>query len=46
MEQLEFKHTDIVLLFLQKLEALNERERAVLIRTIEIINTPMFVTNA
>lgn len=45
MEQLETKNIDIVRLFLQKVEVLNETERAILIKTIEIINTPLFVTN-
>jgi len=33
----------IVRLYLEKIEILNERERATLIKTIEILNNPLFV---
>lgn len=35
----------MVLLFLEKLEKLTEKERATLIKTIDILNTPIFVAN-
>ncbi len=45
MEELEYKNIEVVILFLQKLEIMNEHERKVLIHTIELLNNPMFVTN-
>ena len=36
-------HIKIVLNYLEKLEKLNEKERGVLIKTIDIINNPMFI---
>lgn len=35
----------LVTLFLEKLEKMTDKERAVLITTIEMLNHPMFVTN-
>lgn len=43
MEELEMKNAEIPRLYLEKLELLNERERAVLIKVIELIANPMFV---
>lgn len=45
MKEIEYKGLDIVKLFLEKLEKLNDKERAVIIRTIEMLNNPMFLTN-
>ena len=42
-EELPLKHVDIVRLFLEKLEKMNEVERATIIRTIVLINQPMFL---
>ena len=33
----------IVLLFLEKFEILNERERAAVVKVIELLNTPMYI---
>lgn len=46
MEQLETKNLDIVRLFLEKLENLNEDERRVLIKSIDIINHTVFLVDA
>jgi len=35
--------SEIVLLFIKKLELLNERERDVLIQSIHLMNNPMFI---
>lgn len=45
MKELEYKNIEIVRLFLEKVEKLNERERATLIKTIELLNTPVFISN-
>lgn len=42
MEELEIKNIDIVRMYLQKLEQFNDEERRVLIKTIDLINHPMF----
>ena len=36
---------EIVLLFLEKLELLNEEERRTIIKTIQILNSPVFIVN-
>lgn len=36
--------SEIILLFLQKLEILSDREREVLIQSIHLINNPLFIT--
>lgn len=45
MEKLENNKEEIriVLLFLEKLETLTQREREVLIKTIDILNHPIFL---
>lgn len=46
MERIENqKSIEIVHMFLDKLEKLNEKERATLICTIDILNHPTFITN-
>lgn len=44
MEKIEENH-EIALLFLQKLEKLTDEERCVLIKTIDLINHPMFIAS-
>ncbi len=44
MEKLEMKGMRIVELYLEKLEKLNDDERRVLIRTIDLLNHPIFIT--
>lgn len=44
MEEINFKGISIVNLYLEKLEILNGREREVLIKTIDILNNPLFIT--
>lgn len=44
MEKLEFVGMEIVRLYLVKLEELNEEERRVLIKTIDILNHPFFIS--
>lgn len=36
---------EIIKLFLEKIETLNERERTAIIHAIELINNPIFVTS-
>jgi hypothetical protein len=45
MEKIEYSGITIIKLYLQKLELLNDRERATLIGAIELINTPLFIAN-
>ncbi len=45
MEKMETKGLKIIELYLEKLEKLNEKERAILIQTIDLLNHPIFVTN-
>jgi hypothetical protein len=37
------KGLDIVVLFLQKLEMLNQKERAEIIKVIELLNKPLYL---
>lgn len=43
MELIELKNAEIPRLFLEKLEKLNDKEREVLIQTIDLINRPLFL---
>ncbi len=45
MKELELKNIEVVVLFLQKLEKLTDEERKTLIKTIQLINNPMFISN-
>lgn len=45
MKELPNQSLEIVTLFLQKLEKLTDKERAVLIATIDLLNHPVFVTS-
>lgn len=45
MKELPNQSIEVVTLFLQKLEKLNDKERAVLITTIDLLNHPVFITN-
>jgi hypothetical protein len=44
MEEIKPNGLKTVELFLEKLEKLNEKERAVLIQTIDLLNHPIFVS--
>jgi hypothetical protein len=44
IEQIKNPALDVVLLYLQNLEILNNEERKVLIQTIHLMNNPMFIS--
>lgn len=46
LELVETEGTKIVRLYLEKLELLNEKERAVLIDSINLLNKPVFVADS
>ena len=46
MEKIEYSALSIVQLYLEKLEQLTLDERKVLIRSIDLINNPVFITDA
>ena len=43
MDKIEYSGLKIVGLYLEKLELLNEQERAVITKTIDLLNHPVFV---
>jgi len=45
MEKLEYNGIEIVRLYLEKLELLTEEERRILIKTIDLLNHPVFISN-
>ena len=45
MKELEYNGMTILTLFLEKLEKLTDREREVVIQSIEMINKPIFVSD-
>ncbi len=46
MEKIELNdaHTEIVLLYLKKLDIMTNEEREVILETIKLINKPIFIT--
>lgn len=44
MDEIPNKNIGVVHLYLEKIEKLNDREREVLIETINILNHPIFVS--
>jgi hypothetical protein len=44
MEEKQYNGLEVVKLFLEKIELLTDKERQVIIKTIDILNNPLFIT--
>lgn len=45
MKKLNYEGIEIVGMYLEKLELLNEKERGILIQTIHLLNNPMYISD-